>query len=85
MTEPVSGSELSDVKSELSGLIEAAGLNGTFDDETLSALAVLQARLQGRIGELTALLGHVTWAEEAISPRIYRRTRPGSGGDISIG
>jgi hypothetical protein len=55
-TEPVPGSELGDAKSKLAGLIEAAGLKGTFDDETLSALAVMQERIQGRIGELAALL-----------------------------
>jgi hypothetical protein len=56
MTEPISGSETSDAKSELSSLIEAAGLGHSVDDGTLSALATMQERLQNRIGELAALL-----------------------------
>ena len=43
-------------RSELAGLIEAAGLGHVIDEDTLVALADIRAQLQDRIGELSERL-----------------------------
>jgi hypothetical protein len=55
MSQPLSNDDSSDMRLELSALVEA-GLGHTVDDATLTALADMQAHLQGRIGELGGLL-----------------------------
>lgn len=65
MTQGLSGADLPDYRSEISSLIQA-GLGHTVDEKTLSALAMMQERLQTRLGELGALL-----REHKISPKRY--------------
>jgi hypothetical protein len=55
MSQPLSNDESFDARLELSALVQA-GLGHTVDDATLTALADMQARLQGRIGELGGML-----------------------------
>ena len=55
MSQPLSNDDSSDMRLELSALVQA-GLGHTVDDATLTALADMQAHLQGRIGELGGLL-----------------------------
>jgi hypothetical protein len=65
MTQPPSGAELPDSRSELSSLIKA-GLGHSVDEKTLLALAKMQEHLQDQIGHLSGLL-----MEHKIAPRRY--------------
>jgi hypothetical protein len=65
MTQPLSGAETPDSRSELSSLIKA-GLGHSVDEKTLLALAKMQEHLQNRIGHLSGLL-----MEHKISSKRY--------------